>query len=149
MFIGWHLCTFKRGEINWPDAWPSAVSRWVLTPGFDGNLMLWPAAAWERWAVGLAALNLASPESRQVRRLLMGHAVTVQLRDERLMLPAFWQEIWPSPPIMEQVVLAGQGHFIEIWSPQAWKAQQTTLWQTDWTQTQLVLPALQGGEANS
>jgi MraZ protein len=70
-------------------------------------------------------LNMTDPLSRLLSRMILGSARQVAADAEgRLALPA---ELADFAGLSGAVVMIGQGDYLEIWSPEAWEAQETQL----------------------
>ena len=74
---------------------------------------------------GPRAFSIADPLARQLLRLVLGTAV--RLADERLTTIAIPEDLKKFADVEKDVVLVGQGDYIEIWAPQLWSTQETRL----------------------
>jgi MraZ protein len=94
----------------------------VVTVDADHCLLIYPLPAWEEVEAKLARLPTLQPRSRQLQRLLLGHATEVELDSAgRLLLP---------PPLREfaaldrEVVLIGQANKFELWDATRWQQKR-------------------------
>jgi MraZ protein len=91
-----------------------------VTPGTDGSLAIYTAAAFDRFA---AQLSQASPTRRDVRafrRMLYGQAQQVELDGQgRLRIGP---ELAQAAGICKEVVLVGVEDHLELWNQKAWDA---------------------------
>jgi MraZ protein len=94
----------------------------VVARGMDGCLAVYTREGWDSFVEGrLAGLNPFSKEARQMRRYVFAGASETELdKQGRVMIP---------PPLVEhaglgrEVVVAGVGDRLEIWSRAAWREQ--------------------------
>jgi MraZ protein len=93
----------------------------VVTRGFDGCLLVYPAATWAPLAEKVSALSIGDPDVRLLRRMLFANAVDMQLdKQGRMLVPA---ELRTQAGIERDAVVVGMHTFIEVWSPEGWAAQ--------------------------
>jgi MraZ protein len=93
----------------------------VVTRGFDGCLLVYPAATWVPLAERVSALSMGDPDARLLRRMLFANAVYVQLDGQgRILIPA---ELREQAGIERDAVVVGMHAFVEVWSPSGWEAQ--------------------------
>lgn len=90
----------------------------------DACLLLYPIPEWEDIERKLVRLGNLNPQARRLQRLLIGHAMEVELdTNGRILLP---------PPLREfaqldkRIALTGQGNKFEIWDEQTWSEQRDT-----------------------
>lgn len=94
----------------------------VVARGMDGCLAVYTREGWNSFVERrLAGLNPFSKEARQMRRYIFAGASETELdKQGRVMIP---------PPLVEhaglgrEVVVAGVGDRLEIWSRAAWREQ--------------------------
>lgn len=96
-----------------------------ITRGFDRNIMILTIQAFEAIYHRIAAFNLADPIARLLLRLLLGSAERTDLgTDGDIRIPGQLKEFGA---LERDVIIVGQGDFIELWSPQTWGPQAKQL----------------------
>ena len=96
-----------------------------LTQGFDRNLQVLTADAFQAIYRRVTSLNIADPLARLLLRLILGTATELGMgKNNRLMIPA---DLKNFANLHEDLVLVGQGDYFEIWSPEQWAGQETQL----------------------
>jgi MraZ protein len=95
----------------------------VVTKGFERCLSVYSPADWERFTESrLGELDPFSREARQVSRFLYAGAWETELdRQGRVMLPAMHLK---HAGLEREIVVAGLRDRLEIWSVDAWRAQE-------------------------
>jgi MraZ protein len=96
-----------------------------MTQGFDRNLQVLTADAFKGIYLGATAFSIADPLARQLLRLFLGTAV--RLAGEPLTTIAIPEDLKKFAGLEKDVVLVGQGDYIEIWAPGLWSTQETQL----------------------
>ncbi len=98
-----------------PDA-PSIV----ITTALDPCLVAYPVEEWRRFEARLAALPHLDPDVRLLQRCIVSGALEFAPdRHGRLVLPATMRA---HAGIEGEVLFAGMGRFIELWSPERFSA---------------------------
>jgi MraZ protein len=93
-----------------------------ITRGFDRNVMALTTQAFEAVYHKLTALNLADSVSRLLLRMLLSSAHHTEMTpDGKIHIPTQLKEF---AGLKSNVLLVGQGDFIELWSPEIWKTQE-------------------------
>jgi division/cell wall cluster transcriptional repressor MraZ len=96
-----------------------------MTQGFDRNLQILTAEAFRKVVRQASSLNLADPLARQLLRLLLATAVPVQAESQSsVTVPEGLKDF---AALHSEIVLIGQGDYIEIWAPELWEKQETQL----------------------
>jgi MraZ protein len=96
-----------------------------MTQGFDRNLQILTAEAFRKVVRQASSLNLADPLARQLLRLLLATAVPVRAETQSAVtVPEGLKEF---AALHADVVLIGQGDYIEIWAPELWEKQEAQL----------------------
>ena len=95
----------------------------VVTKGFESCLSVYSPGDWERFTESrLGELDPFSREGRQVSRFLYAGAWETELdRQGRVMLPAMHLK---HAGLEREIVVAGLRDRLEIWSVDAWRAQE-------------------------
>ena len=90
----------------------SCAGRLTITRHPDGCLLLYPRPRWEAKIVELDALPY---ESRALRRLMIGHALDLELDSAgRLLVPVGLRE---DAKLARDATLLGSGSHFELWDP--------------------------------
>jgi len=111
----------------------------VLTAHPHRCLLLYPQPAWEPIQAKMMALSSFDKRSSGLQRLLVGHAEDVELDSAgRLLVSPTLREF---AGLDKQVMLVGQGTRFELWSMEAWRAQQNAVIEVD---TMELPPELEG-----
>jgi MraZ protein len=99
-----------------------ARESFVVLPGLDGCLDLYPLDEWRRFDDKLRALPQGDARARKFRRMLLVNAAEVQVDGQgRVMLPAKLMEL---AGLSKEALVLGSVDHIEIWDPQQF-AQST------------------------
>ncbi len=96
-----------------------------ITRGFEQNLLLMSETMFQEKCRRVAALNMADPAVRLLQRLLLANASRLQMdASGRVSIPA---ELAAFAGLQKEIVLIGQGDYIEAWSPAGWQTQSSLL----------------------
>jgi MraZ protein len=97
-----------------------------LVKGPDRCISVYPEQTYSAMTTAaLARLNPMSPEARELRRVLHGNAVDVELDTAgRVMLPPAHRNF---AGIDRQVMIVGTGEALELWDLDAWNAYEPDL----------------------
>jgi MraZ protein len=97
-----------------------------LVKGLDRCISVYPEQTYSAMTTAaLAGLNPFSPEARDLRRLLHGNAVDVELDTAgRVMLPPVHRA---HAGIDRQVMIVGAGEALELWDHTSWQAYDSDL----------------------
>jgi MraZ protein len=127
LFLGKFSRTLDaQNRFTLPAAFQEALTNGAtMTQGFDRNLQLLTPGAFDEVYRRASALNLADPLARQLLRLVLGTAAQIDPDAKGgVSIPVDLKEF---AGIRDQVVLVGQGDYVEIWSPEAWNGQEEQL----------------------
>lgn len=93
--------------------------------GFDRNLLILPSSTFDALSQRINKISMTDPTARLLRRLLYSSAnhVTVD-KSGRVLIPPFLRE---AANLDVQVVIIGNGDYIELWSPDEWEIQNEQL----------------------
>ncbi len=92
----------------------------VITTALDPCLVAYPVAEWRRFEARLAALPHLDPDVRLLQRCIVSGAMEFAPdRHGRLVLPATMRA---HAGIDGEILFAGMGRFIELWSPERFSA---------------------------
>ncbi|MBM3179083.1 MAG: hypothetical protein FJZ86_01880 [Chloroflexi bacterium] len=124
MFLGHYSSQLKKSNhLLLPAEWRSLISGGIyLTRGFDQNLLILRADAFKEIYARISSLNIADPLARLLLRMFLGTASFIQIAKN---------ESFPIPPslinyadLKSEVVIIGQGEYLEVWSPILWNQQE-------------------------
>jgi MraZ protein len=109
-----------------PNAFSAQLSGGAyMTQGFDRNLQVLTAGAFQEIYRRVTSLNIADPLARLLLRLILGTATELEMgKNNRIMIP---EELKDFATLHEDIVLVGQGDYFEIWAPDQWSLQETQL----------------------
>lgn len=97
-----------------------ARDSFVVLPGFDGCLDLYPLDEWRRYDEKLRSLPPGDVRARRFRRILLENATEVQVDGQgRVQLPSKLLEL---AGIGKEAVVLGVVDHIEIWNPERFEA---------------------------
>ena len=90
----------------------------VVSKGMDGCLFVYANEDWKVFEEKLASLPLINEEARQFARFFLSGAMYVTVdKQGRILMP---QDLRDFAGLEKDVVLAGMGGRIEIWSLEKW-----------------------------
>jgi len=92
-----------------------------MTQGFDRNVQVLSARAFEKVYHQATSLNIADPSARLLLRLLLGNAIDVPGGKASLPIP---DNLRAYAGLQDTVLLVGQGDYFELWSPDEWQKQE-------------------------
>ena len=96
-----------------------------MTQGFDRNLQVLTASAFQEIYRRVTSLNIADPLARLLLRLILGTATEMGVnKSNHLMIPENLKEY---ANLQQNILLVGQGDYFEIWAPDLWARQETLL----------------------
>jgi len=127
MFTGRYEHTIdEKSRVTVPSDYREELGELVyLTQGFDGNLQAFPVALFERLADRVRSISLLDPNSRILRRLIFSNAKLLKFDNAgRILIPGFLRE---TANLDETALIVGMGEYFELWTPDKWQAQQTSL----------------------
>lgn len=127
MFLGkYTLLLDDNHEITLPlSIHPAMSGSLYLTQGFERYLLLLPQEAFHNFLSYLRSISIADPLSRLLRRMFLGSVVEFSVGEEgKISLPA---NLCQYANLDREVILVGQGDYLEIWSAPQWQEQMETL----------------------
>jgi MraZ protein len=116
-----------KNRLTVPSKFRGALSgRVFLVKGMDRCLSVYPEAAYtDLTQSALSGLNPFSPQARELKRMLYGNAMDVELDSAgRVMLPAKFME---HAGISREVVITGAGECLELWDRSTWQDYDSDL----------------------
>lgn len=124
MFKGTYQHTIDpKGRLIIPSKYREMLGdTFVVTKGLDGCLFVYGNEDWEAFETKLKQLPLNDKNARKFARYFLAGANDVELdKQGRILLPVNLRE---AAGIDKEVVLAGVGNRIEIWSKEAWENEE-------------------------
>lgn len=130
MFIGIYHLAINKDKVEIPAALREMLAgRVVVTQGFERNLLVLPVDTFQNLFRLVASLNIADPLARLLQRMLLGNARYVEINaNGELRLPESLQVF---AQLSSDVVLVGQGNYLEAWSNPLWQQQEINLQDAD------------------
>lgn len=97
----------------------------IITKGFESSLIIVSEKNWKTLLEGTAGQPFTSSSTRQMQRFLLGGASSIELDSKgRFIVPEYLREY---AGIASDVVFLGLERYVELWSKDKWKKQQTEL----------------------
>ena len=127
MFMGRYNHTIDpKGRLSIPSKYREVLGdEFVVSKGMDGCLFVYANEEWKVFEEKLASLPLINPEARQFARFFLSGAQSVTVdKQGRILMP---QDLRDFAGLEKDVVLAGMGSRIEIWSLERWKANNDSI----------------------
>ncbi|MBG0787694.1 division/cell wall cluster transcriptional repressor MraZ [Chloroflexota bacterium] len=127
MFLGQYEHNIdEKGRITIPAEFREELGDCVvITQGYDGNLQALPLELYELLAERIRGISILDPDSRRLRRIFFSYAKKIEFdKAGRVLLPAFLRD---TANLKENAILVGNGEYFELWSPENWQVQQTSL----------------------
>lgn len=131
MFLGQYRHSFDtKGRLTIPARFREQLTNGAfVTQGFELNLMVLTAPAFETITQRVNQTSLTDPTARDLKRLLFSTADRVSPDNNgRILIPQFLREI---AGLDSEAVLVGVGDYFEIWSPEQWDEKMALLKDTD------------------
>jgi MraZ protein len=100
-----------------------------ITQGFDKCLMVMTEAYFKQVYERIEAMNLADPTARLLRRLILSNAYPVEVdKVGRILMPQNLRTfLGIANGASDELIVAGQGEYFEVWTPALWSEQMTQL----------------------
>jgi MraZ protein len=96
-----------------------------VTRGFEKNLMIMSSKVFQERCQHLSALNIAEPAARLLLRMLLAHASRIDVDSSGHV--QFPQDLMSFAGLDKEIILLGQGEYLEAWAPDDWKKQAEIL----------------------
>ena len=115
-----------KNQLVLPDGFKEEYKDGIyITRGFDRNIMALTLSAFESIYERVMSLNLADPVVRLLLRMVLGNAYRAEITpDWKIDISDTLKE---AADLEREVVLVGQGDFVELWSPDNWSKQEDKL----------------------
>jgi MraZ protein len=127
MFFGKHaLQLSEHNEFSLPsESWKELKGIVYLTPGFDRNLYLLPQQTFEAIYSHIKDVSISDPLARTLSRLFLSGAEEITLDQHRqIKLPG---NLCEYARLGKDIVIVGQGEYLEIWSQDLWQKQTESM----------------------
>jgi MraZ protein len=96
-----------------------------ITQGFDKCLMVMTDVHFHEVYERINAMNMADPNARLLRRLILSNAYSVEIdRVGRILIPGNLRQVIA---LNGEAIVAGQGEYFEVWNPADWGQQMDQL----------------------
>ena len=121
MFMGEYNHTIDtKGRLIIPAKFREVLGdSFVVTKGLDGCLFVYDNTEWSAFEDKLKTLPLTNKEARKFVRFFLAGAASVEVdKQGRILIPSVLREF---AALDKEVVLAGVGRRIEIWSKDRWE----------------------------
>jgi MraZ protein len=123
MFLGQFQHAFDdKGRLMIPARYRDELEGGAyITQGFDRCLMVMTGIYFKQVYDSLSSMNLADPSTRLLRRLILSNAYPIEAdKVGRVLVP---QNLRQFAGLSGEAIVAGQGEYFEVWTPEAWEAQ--------------------------
>jgi MraZ protein len=127
MFFGkYSLPLGEENQLTLPSNYREAMSNVAyITRGFDRNLILLTQQAFTAVCSQIKATSISDPLARLLSRLFLGGAVEITIDGSgKIILPFSLCEY---AELSKELILVGQGEYLELWSPALWQKQMENM----------------------
>jgi MraZ protein len=124
LFLGHHFTQLKNSNrLPIRSDWQKLISSGVyLTQGFDQNILILTPSTFREIYSRITALNIADPLARLFLRMFLSTASFIEnVENETISLS---QDLLEYANLESNVVVVGQGDYVEVWSSDLWQQQQ-------------------------
>ena len=124
MFLSqYHHCFDEKNRLTIPAKFRDQTAEGVtVVQGLERNLMVLPPPEFQILYDRLMAMNLADPEARLLRQIILGNAMQVTPDGSGRILLS--QNLRDYAGLTSEVVFVGQGDYFEIWASEPWQKKQ-------------------------
>lgn len=127
MFFGKSTLPLSENyQLTLPSNYRDAMSNTAyLTQGFDRNLFLLSQKAFSAIYSHVTATSISDPLARLLSRLFLGGAAEIAIDGlGQIKLPS---NLCEYAGLGKEIIIVGQGEYLEIWSPALWQKQMDIL----------------------
>jgi MraZ protein len=127
MFLGQYQHSLdEKGRLTIPARFRELLNKGAyITQGFDKNLMVMTAEAFEQVLERITSISLTDPTARLLRRLILSNAYQVEVdKAGRILVPLISRQFLN---LEGEATVVGQGEYFEIWLPADWDQQVKNL----------------------
>ena len=124
LFLGLHHTKLiKHNQIQLPSTWRCFCKDGIfITQGFDSNMIIFTKEAFQGMYENISRFNIADPTTRLFSRMFLGNANFFGYDEtSHISLP---KTLLTTAELKKEIVLIGQGNYIEIWSKENWHFQE-------------------------
>jgi MraZ protein len=127
MFIGqYHHAINDKSRLTIPAGFRELLLGGAfVTQGFDRNLWVLTAEAFQEIYQRVMAMNLADPLARLLLRMILGTASELEMDEAGCILVP--QNLREYANLDGEAILVGQGDYFEVWAPAHWHEQEAQL----------------------
>jgi MraZ protein len=125
MFLGqFHHSFDEKSRLTVPSRFRDDFSEGVFViQGFDRNLMVLTAPAFDAIYQHVMSMNILDPQARTLRRHIIGKGNQVELDGSGRILISQDLRAWAE--LETEVIIVGQGNYFEVWKPELWQAMES------------------------
>jgi len=125
MFLGqFHHSFDDKSRLTVPSRFRDDFSEGVFViQGFDRNLMVLTAPAFEAIYQHVMSMNILDPQARTLRRHIIGKGNQVELDGSGRILISQDLRTWAE--LETEVIIVGQGNYFEVWKPELWQKMES------------------------
>jgi MraZ protein len=99
-----------------------------ITQGLDQCLVVMTSPSFAQTMADLSAMNMADPNARLLRRVILSNAYAIEVdKAGRMLVP---QKLREFAGLDGEAIVAGQGDYFEVWNPAAWTEQMKQMQDT-------------------
>jgi len=133
----------EKGRLTIPARYRDQLNEGAyITLGFDNNLWVLPSPDFQMIYTLVDQINMADPNGRILKRLILSHAQQVDSdRLGRILIPQFLRE---SAQLDSSAYVVGVGRYFEIWSKDLWQQQLQKLHDPSLTNERVAMFNLSG-----
>jgi MraZ protein len=127
LFLGHHFTKLKKSNhLPIRSDWKKLIASGLyLTQGFDQNILILMPDTFLEIYDRITSLNITDPLARLLMRMFLSTASYIEkAENETISLP---QNLLEYANLESNVVVVGQGEYLEVWSSDMWQQQQTEI----------------------
>ena len=130
MFLGQFQHTLdEKGRLTIPARFRELLDGGAyITQGLDQCLVVMTSPSFNHTMANLSAMNMADPNARLLRRVILANAYPIEMdKAGRMLVP---QQLREFARLDGEAIVAGQGDYFEVWNPTAWNDQMKQIQDT-------------------
>lgn len=130
MFLGQFQHTLdEKGRLTIPARFRELLDGGAyITQGLDQCLVVMTSTSFAQTMADLSAMNMADPNARLLRRVILSNAYPIDMdKAGRMLVP---QQLREFAGLNGEAIVAGQGDYFEVWSTSAWNDQMKQIQDT-------------------
>ena len=102
----------------------------ILTPGIEKCVIIYPAAEWKKMATTLTSGSVTPSKLRRLNRAIFATAFSATIDGQgRIALPVPLRDY---AEIVDEVIIAGDNTYLEIWNKVHWEEEKATSQEQAW-----------------